>query len=142
MYKPDITYHLQELLSRTDLSTATDADIWLLTIHTEKVANANGSLYDNEYYQNLLYASYYNSLYSGGYGYGGYGYGGYGGYSNYGYSNYYNYMMLANMMSSSSQQSYSYNSELDKDRFYRAVLCGPQDERAPLFRVTFAIPQD
>ena len=140
VYQPDITYHLQEILTRTDLDTATDSDIWLLTIHTEKVANANGSLYDNEYYQNLAYASYYNALYGGGYGgYGGYGYGGYGGY---GYNNYYNYMMLASMMSASTQQTYSYNSELDKDRYYCAILNGPEDAKAPLFRVTFAIPQE
>jgi hypothetical protein len=79
-------------------------------------------------------------LYGGGYGgYGGYGYGGYGGY---GYSNYYNYMMLASMMSASTEQTYSYTTELDKDRFYRAILCGYEDERHPMFRVTFAIPQD
>ena len=143
VYKPDITYHLQELLTRTDLDSATDADIWLLTIHTEKVANASGSLYDNEYYQNMLYASYYNSLYGGGYGYGGYGgYGGYSSYGGYGYNNYYNYMMLAQMMSASTQQTYSYNTELDKDRYYRAILCGYESKRAPMFRVTFAIPQD
>ena len=137
VYKPDITYHLQELLSRSNLDETEDADIWLLTIHTEKVANASGSLYDNEYYQNLLYASYYNSLYGGGY-----GYGGYSSYGSYGYSNYYNYMMLASMMSASTEQTYSYNTELDKDRYYRAILCGYDDERPPLFRVTFAIPQD
>lgn len=144
-YAPDITYHMQEILSRTDLDTATDADIWLLTIHTQKVANASGTAYDNEYYQNLLYASYYNSLYGGygGYGYGGYGYGGYGGYG--GYNNYYSYMMLAQMMSASSQQTYSYTTELDKDRYYRGILNGPAitgSDRQPVFRVTFAIPQD
>ena len=143
VYKPDITYHLQELLSsRSNLNETEDADIWLLTIHTEKVANASGSLYDNEYYQNLLYASYYNSLYGGYGGYGGYGYGGYGGYGSYGYSNYYNYMMLASMMSASTEQTYSYTTELDKDRYYRAILCGYEDKRPPMFRVTFAIPQD
>ena len=136
IYKPDITYHLQELLTRTDLDTETDADIWLLTIHTQKVANANGSLADNAYYQNLMYASYYNALYGGGYGgYGGYGYGN-------GYSNYYNYMMLSQMMAASQQQTYSYTTELDKDRYYCAILNGEDEERAPLFRVTFAIPQD
>ncbi len=135
VYKPDITYHLQELLTRTDLDTATNADIWLLTIHTEKVAEANGSLYDNEYYQNLMYASYYNALYGGGYGgYGGYGYGG--------YSNYYSYMMLAQMMSASTEQQYSYTTELDKDRYYHAVLCGYGAKRHPIFRVTFNIPED
>ena len=139
VYKPDITYHVQELLTRKDLDTATDADIWLLTIHTEKVANASGSLYDNESYQNLMYANYYNALYGGGYG--GYGYGSYG-YGGYGYSNYYNYMMLASMMSASTEQTYSYNSELDKDRYYCAILNGTKDQNAPLFRITFSIPQD
>ena len=140
MYAPDITYHLQELLKRKDLDKATDADIWLLNLHTRKVADANASMYDNSYYQNLLYASYYNSLYGGGYGYGGYGYGGYGGYGNYGYSNYYNYMMLAQMMAASSQQTYSYTQELDKDRYYKAVLNGPNAKRHPVFRVTYALP--
>ena len=137
-YSPDITYHMQELLTRTDLDTATDADIWLLTIHTEKVAEANGSAYDNEYYRNLMYASYYNSIYGNGYGYGGYG--GYG-YNN--YSKYYSYMMMAQMMASSTEQSYTYTSELDKDRYYKAVLNGPEitGDAAPLFRVTFAIPE-
>ena len=46
------------------------------------------------------------------------------------------------MMSASTQQTYSYNSELDKDRYYRAVLNGPKDAQAPMFRVTFSIPQD
>ena len=136
-YSPDITYHLQELMDRTDLGTATDSDIWLLTVHTEQVANASGSLYDSEYYQQLMYASYYQSLYGGGYGYGGYGYGGYGN----NYSNYYNYMMLAQMMNASSQQSYSYTTELDKDRYYCAVLCGPGSDRKPFFRVTYAVPR-
>ena len=140
MYCPDITYHLQELLKREDLDTETNADIWLLTIHTQKVANANGSLYDNSYYQNLLYASYYNSLYGGGYGYGSYS--GYGSYGYNSYSNYYNYMMLAQMMAASSQQTYSYNQELDKDRYYRAVLNGPAAERKPMFKVTFAFPEE
>lgn len=142
-YAPDITYHLQEILSRTDLATATDADIWLLTVRTEKVASASGSAYDNDYYQQLLYASYYNSLYGGygGYGYGyGYGYGGYGGYG--GYSNYYNYAMLASYMNSTTQQKYTTTTELDKDRFYRAVLNGPASSRKPVFRVTFSLPKD
>ena len=142
-YAPDITYHLQEILTREDLDTATNADIWLLTIHTEKVAEASGSLYDSEYYQQLMYASYYNSLYGGGYGGYGYGYGsyGYGSYGGYGYSNYYNYMMLAQMMAASQQQSYSYSTELDKDRFYRGLLNGASAARHPLFRITYAIPK-
>ena len=145
-YAPDITYHLQAIMRRDDLDTATDADIWFLTISTEKTANASGSMYDNEYYQQLMYASYYNSIYGGGYGYGGYGYGGYGyggyGYNDY-YSNYYNYMMLEQMMNASTQQSYSYSTVLDTDRFYKAVLNGPAAASGvPLFRVTYAVPRD
>jgi hypothetical protein len=143
MYSPDISYHLQEILKRTDLDTATNADIWLLTIHTETVEETNGNAANNAYLQQLLYASYYNSLYGGGYGYGGYGYGGYG-YGGYGssYSNYYTYAMLAQLMSQNSQSTYSTNTELDKDRYYRAILCGPDAARKPMFRVTFAISKD
>ena len=137
MYCPDISYHLQGILKRTDLDTAKDADIWLLTIHTDQVANANGSLYDNSYYQSLMYAAYYNSLYGGGYG--GYGYGSYG-YGS-GYGNYYSYMLMAQMMAAQNQQTYSYNTELDKDRYYRGILCGPSSTRAPYFKVTFAISE-
>ena len=145
-YAPDITYHLQQILSPERDSNGTDIEdynIWLLIIHSQKVANASGSLYDNEYYQQLLYASYYNSLYGGGYGYGGYGYGsyGYGSYGSYN-SNYYSYMMLAQMMAASSQQSYSYTTELDKDRYYKGTLCGPGNGRHPSFRVVYAIPKD
>ena len=144
MYSPDISYHVQEILKRDDLATATNADIWLLTIHTETVEETNGNASDNAYLQQLLYASYYNSLYGGGYGgYGGYGYGSYG-YGGYGssYSNYYNYMMLAQMMSANSQSSYSTSTELDKDRYYRGILCGPDAARKPTFRVTFSISKE
>ena len=145
VYSPDITYHLQELLLRDDLDTSEDRDIWLLTVHTETVESASGSLMDNDYYRQMMYAMYYNSLYGGGYGYGGYGYGGYGYGSSYGYggySNYYNYLMLAQMMSSSSQSSVSSTQELDKDRYYCAVLNGTKAaSRRPRFRVTFSLPQ-
>lgn len=146
VYSPDISYHLQELLTK-DLNADEDAaqyDIWLLTIHTEKVATASGNSAEDAYYQQLLYANYYNSLYGGygGYGYGGYGYGGYGGYGNYGYSNYYSYMMLAQYMAAQNQQSYSYTTELDKDRYYCAILNGTAAKRHPQFRITFAIEKD
>lgn len=134
MYCPDITYHVQEILLRKDLATSTNADIWLLTLHTEKTENANGLLYDNSYYQNLLYANYYNNLYGGGYGYGSYGYNS--------YSNYYSYMMLAQLLNSSQQQTFSYTAELDQDRYYRAVLNGMDSSNPPMFRVTFAITKE
>ena len=136
VYSPDISYHLQEILKRKDLSTLPNADIWLLTIHTETVEETNGNASNNAYLQQLMYASYYNSLY--GYGsYGGYGGYGYGGYDT--YSNYYNYMMLAQMLSANSQSTYSTTQELDKDRYYRGILCGPSSSRKPRFRVTFAV---
>lgn len=139
VYSPDISYHLQEVLTREDLDTATDADIWLLTIFTEQVATATDNSM-NEYYQQMAYAMYYNNIYGGGYGYGGYG--SYGGYGYNSYSNYYTYAMLAAMMSQSSQQQYTTNTELDKDRYYKGTLCGPESSRPPLFRVSFAISKD
>ena len=148
VYAPDITYHLQEILRRDDLNTKDNADIWLLTVHSETTANATGNAEQDAYYQQMMYAMYYNNLYGGGYGYGGYGYGGYG-YGGYGYggygSNYYNYLMMAQMYSNRYQPTYTTTQELDKDRYYRAVLNGPAATsgkgRVPTFRVTFSIPK-
>ena len=160
-YAPDITYHMQQVLQRTDLDTKDDADVWFLTVHSETVANATGNAQQEAEYQQMMYAMYYNNLYGGGYGgYGGYGYGGYGyGYGSYGYggySNYYNMMMMASMLSSMNQTTYSTTQELDKDRYYRAVLNGPAVQvknppsclllapdalRVPTFRVTFSVPK-
>jgi hypothetical protein len=139
VYSPDISYHVQEILKRTDMDTADDADIWFLTIFTEQIAQAQDSE-QNAYLQQMMYAAYYNSIYGGGYGYGGYGYGGYSGYG-YGnsYSNYYTYAMLAQMMAAANQTQYTTNTELDKDRYYRGILCGPTASRKPFFRITFAV---
>ena len=147
MYSPDITYHMQEVLhpGTGDFALTQEAlerglaDIWLLTIHTDKVANASGQTAEQSaYYQNLMYASYYNSLYGGGYGY---GYG--GGYNS--YNNYYSYMMMAQMMAAQQQQTYSYTTELDKDRYYKAVMRGPLTQHkdgGPRFQVVFTLPKD
>ncbi|MBO7544943.1 MAG: hypothetical protein J6T02_05195 [Bacteroidales bacterium] len=163
-YNPDITHHLQQILKiyiekvrkieeagesgreaveeeyRTKLA---NYDIWFLNIHEETVETIASSSYDNEYYRNLLYAQYYNSLYGGygGYGYGGYGYG-YGGYGDYGYgSNYYSLAML-NALYSSSNTTTTTSQELDKDRYYKAILNGPDSpsERKPTFKVTYSFP--
>ena len=157
VYAPDITYHMQQILSRTDLDTKDDADIWFLTVHSETVANANGNAEQEAYYQQMMMAMYYNNLYGGGYGYGGYssyGYSGYGGYG--GYSNYYNMYMIASLLNSMNQTTYSSTLELDKDRYYRAILNGPTvtttnpasslillpgTRRVPTFRVTFSVPK-
>ena len=157
VYAPDITYHMQQSLSRTDLDTEDDADIWFLTVHSETVANANGNAEQEAYYQQMMMAMYYNNLYGGGYGYGGYssygssGYGGYGG-----YSNYYNMYMMASLLSPMHQTTYSTTQELDKDRYYRAILNGPAttatnppsslilipgSRRVPTFRVTLSVPR-
>ena len=143
VYAPDITYHMQQILSRTDLDTKDDADIWFLTVHSETVANANGNAEQEEYYQQMLMAMYYNNLYGGGYGYGG-------------YSNYYNMMMMSSLLNSMNQTTYSTTQELDKDRYYRAILNGPTvtttnpasslillpgTRRVPTFRVTFSVPK-
>ena len=90
------------------------------------------------YYQQIAYASYYNQLY-GGYGYGSYGYG-YGSYGSY-YNNYYNYATMAQYASSSATTTTS-DTELDKDRYYNAVLRGPKAEgKKPKLKVTFAVPK-
>ena len=163
-YNPDITHHLQQILKiytekRTKLDAAGESgkaaieeeyrtklsnyDIWFLNIHDETVETISSSSYDNDYYRNLLYAQYYNSLYGGygSYGYGGYGYG-YGGYGDYGYgSNYYSLAML-NALYSSSNTTTTTSQELDKDRFYKAILNGPDaaSERKPTFKVTYSFP--
>ena len=158
VYAPDITYHMQQILSRTDLDTEDDADIWFLTVHSETVANANGNAEQEAYYQQMMMAMYYSNLYGGGYGGygGGYGYSGYGGYGYGGYSNYYNMYMMASYLSAMNQTTYSTTQELDKDRYYRAILNGPDatatnppsslilipgSRRVPTFRVTFSVPR-
>ena len=157
MYTPDITYHMQQILSRTDLDTKDDCDIWFLTVHSETVANANGNAEQEAYYQQMMMAMYYNNLYGGGYGgYSGYGYSGYGGYGYGGYSNYYNMYMMQSYLSAMQQTTYSTTQELDKDRYYRGILNGPAAtatnpascpvllpgaRRVPTFRVTFSVPK-
>ena len=87
----------------------------------------------SELYNYLAYQSYYNDMYGYGYGYGSYG--------NY-YSNYYTYAMMAAMYSSSSTTE-SISVQLDKDRYYNAVLNGPDspdESKVPQLKLTFAIP--
>lgn len=144
-YSPDITFHLQEILkidkddtgnTKTKRLANGDYDIWLLIMANEIVTTTTqGSSDLSEMYQYLAYQSYYNDMY-------GYGYGS-GGYSNY-YSNYYNYAMLAAYAGSSST-SQSVSTQLDKDRYYKATLNGPQypdESRRPHLRLTFALPNE
>ena len=146
-YQPDITWHLQNVirLKEEDMDKIHNYDIWFFALHDEIVESANNSSYDQNYLQQMLYYNYLNSMY-GGYGYGGYGgygygYGGYGyGYDSYGYSNYYN-MMLLNAMYSSSGNTSTTTATLDKDRYYKGILNGPDADRAPVLRVTYGIPR-
>lgn len=161
-YEPDITYHLQELLKINEEPVSGESendkmkrrkllggeyDIWMtITAHeVTKTSNSSSSSL-SDYYQYLMYQQYYNNMYYGGYGgygYGGYGYGGYGGYGYDSYSNYYNYYLMASMYANQGT-SESSQDVLDKDRYYNAVLCGPNHpdkNLRPLFRLTFSLPK-
>lgn len=143
-YAPDITHHVQQIIrKKTDDSTLSSYDIWFLIMWYETTTTTNSQAQEMaNYYQQLAYYSYMNQIYGGGYGgYGGYGYGGYG-YGSYGYyNNYYNYSTMAQYAYSSATTTTS-NTELDKDRYYRAILHGPKSEgKRPKLKVTFAIPK-
>ena len=163
-YEPDITYHLQELLKINEEPVSGESDndklkrrkllggeydIWL-TINAHEVTKTSSSSSSSlsDYYQYLMYQQYYNNMYYGGYGgyggygYGGYGYGGYGGYGYDSYSNYYSYYLMASMYANSGSTE-SAQDILDKDRYYNAVLCGPNypdKSLRPLFKLTFSLP--
>ncbi len=153
-YSPDISHHVQEILKldRNDAdysSTIENYDIWFLIMHEEVTETESDNSY-SDYYNNLLYNSYYNNMMYDPYGYGGYGYGGYGygygyGYGGYGYgSNYYNYAMMSYYASMGSGSETTQSSvELDKDRYYDAVLKGPEapDGPRPQIKVTFSAPK-
>ena len=142
-YAPDITYHMQEILKMSDEKIDSgNYDIWLLNMAYEKVTTTTaGNSEMSEYYTALAYSQYYNSMYGGGYGYGGYGYG-YGSYYGDPYSNYTSYMLAA-QYASQSTTSTSTELKLDKDRFYEAMLNGPESssQRVPMLKLTFSIPR-
>lgn len=141
-YAPDITHHVQQIIRKdTDDSKLSNYDIWFLVMWYETTTTTNSNAEEMaQLYQQMAYASYYNQLYGGYGGYGSYGYGGYGGYGSY-YNNYYNYATMAQYAYSSATTTTS-DTELDKDRYYNAVLRGPKAEgRKPKLKVTFAIPK-
>ena len=143
-YAPDITHHVQQIIRKSESDKKlSNYDIWFLIMWYETTTTTDSQAEEMaNYYKQLAYYSYANQLYGGGYGgYGGYGYGGYG-YGGYGYyNNYYNYMSMASYASSSATKTTS-STELDKDRYYRAVLRGPKAEgKKPKLKVTFAIPK-
>lgn len=141
-YSPDITYHLQEILSIDPKSSKTTAqkfkngefDIWMMNMAYESITTTTATSDEmSDYYSYLAYQSYYSSIY-GGYS-GGYGYGD-------PYSNYYSYM-LASMYASGSTTNTTTELRLDKDRFYKIALCGPQyseTSRRPRLWFSFMFP--
>ena len=155
MYSPDISHHVQEIMKvakdENYEKNISKYDIWFLIMHEEIEESSSSSSAMDSYYQNLMYNSYYNNMMYDpyGYGYGGYGYGyggyGYGGYGGYGYNNYYNYMMMAAYASSYNSSSEKTSIELDKDRYYRCTLNGPEYsdkvEELPRLKVTFSAPK-
>jgi hypothetical protein len=134
-YAPDISHHVEELITLEDTTEISNYDIWLLGMAYQEVSTSSSSSSSDlsDYYTYLAYQSYYNNMYSG------YGYGGYSS-----YSNYYNYAMLASLYASSSSSS-STEEELmmDSHRFYRLALYGPDSEdtdKKPKMKVTYAVP--
>lgn len=144
-YAPDITYHMQQILNIDESNTSARStqqfnkgmyDVWFLIMAKEVTVTRQQTNSDlSEYYNYLAYQSYYGSMYGGYGGYGGYGYGNQ-------YSNYYNYMMMAQYASANSSYE-SISVELDKDRFYRAHLNGPNASGAvPTLKLVFSIPHE
>ena len=167
VYSPDMSHHVQEILRLKKEDGESDADyearlakydIWMLIIYEEITESSSSSSAYDDYYNSLMYNSYYNNMmydpYGYGYGYGGYGGYGYGGYGAYGYgygNNYYNYLMMASYMNSgSTSTSSTSSSELDKDRYYRCTLAGPEsnlkdaitgEPLRPTLKITFSAPK-
>ena len=134
-YAPDITHHVQQIVRLKDNANYARYDVWFLIMWYETTLSYNSEASEMaEYYQQLAYYSYYNTLYGGGY----------SSYSSYGssYSNYYSYMMMAQYASAAATTS-STETELDKDRYYSAMLNGPESKgKKPVLRVTYAIPKE
>jgi len=161
-YSPDISYHAQRICwlrdtSKVDRPAPTDKqlanfDVWGTIIVTEYTTTSSSSSSTNSDYYNMLYYNYLNSMYGGyggygGYGYGsyGYGYGGYGGYgSSYGYNNYYNMMYYYSMLNSSSSSTTESSEEMDRDRYYRGILNGPNSStgRVPKLKITYSFDKN
>lgn len=143
-YSPNITYHVQQLIRLEDDNAdllAGNYDIWLLPMHYDQTTTTtSGNSEISDYYNYLAYQSYYNNMYGG---YGGYGYGGYGyGYDS--YSNYYNYALMAQYYGSSSTST-STSANLDRDRYYKAILAGPaasEAGRRPTLSFTYSVPNE
>lgn len=162
-YAPDITYHVQQIMSLDEGAKLSNYDVWTLLMSQEEAENDNALDQQdemNDYINMMSYMSYMNGMYGGyggygmgyggyGMGYGGYGYGmgyggyGYGGYGGYGYSNYYSYALASMYSSANSGKSTTKSVEMDKDRYFNAVLNGPESKngRVPTLKIVYALPK-
>ncbi len=145
-YSPDVSHHVQAILNLDENTSDQELekyDVWFLIMHEENVIEESTTMQD--YYDNLEYQQYYNAMMYDPYGYGYGSYGGYGYGSSYGYSsNYYNYYLMSMYASSygSSSSETETTIELDRDRYYNAVLNGPgADGRKPQLKITFSAPK-
>lgn len=128
-YTPDITHHMQEILTTSDDSLATGKyDVWMMVLADETSTTSTDYSDLAEYYTYLAYSSYYSSMYSSSY-------------SSSSYSNYYYYLYLASLYTDY-EETYT-NATLDKDRYYTATLKGPTSDDGPKLKITYAyIKQD
>ena len=137
VYSPDITYHLQQVILKDEDDEGFKTgnyDIWMLLMSLQETttsSSGSSSSAMSEYLQYLAYQNYYNSMY-GDYSYGGSSY----------YSNYYSYMLMAMYMGGSNTTTRN-SYELDKDSYFRATLCGPDDpQRRPELKLVFSLPKE
>lgn len=164
-YAPDITYHVQQLMTVKDGTNLSNYDIWTLLMSQEEseVDNALDQQDEmNEYLQQMSYMNYMSGMYGGyggygmgyggygmgyggyGMGYGGYGYDGYGyGYGGYGYSNYYSYALASMYAGANSVNTTQKSIEMDNARYFNAVLNGPEasNGRVPTLKIVYALPK-
>ncbi len=123
-YTPDITHHVQQILTMSDDTLSTGIyDVWMLVLTDETTTTSTDYSDLAEYYTYLAYSSYYSSMYSGSY-------------NSSSYSNYYYYLYLASLYTD--YEETSTNATLDKDRYYTASLKGPTTDEGPMLQVIYS----
>jgi len=128
-FHPDISHHLQVIMSTSNADTLTKENVWFMTLANETVVSSSSSSSSSDYYNQLAYMNYYNQMMGG------------SGYYGNSYDNYYNYYMMQSMYSSaySSGTSTTTTQMLDRDRYYNATMCGPNSGIAkPTLELTYS----
>lgn len=131
-YSPNITYHLQEILSCTPEELEEKSrDIYLMSMFYESYDNTTVNQEMSDYYKYMAYQSYYSQMY-------GTGAGGYGS-----YTDYYSYLTAAQMASGTTTANITLLP--DKTRFYCAKFFGPATEdktKAPKLKLIYSVPAE